>query len=519
MLGAVAEEVFDAPPAEHGMGDGCGVGVGPGGEDLGLVTAGGIEADDLAAGEVAGLGLVHVGDAHPAVGQQVAMVLPELVGEDVGDEGGAGLGDLGALAVGEDVKAGRDQLGEQRRAPSAAVKGNGGPGVGADQGPHLGGHPAQLAHQRRPRLGVPHQHPVTAGVGDPGVLLGGHGQTHAGQVRLGQTGFAVIGPHVAVGVEDPCRRLVSVHVTAGQRCEEVPRAALGGEARHPSAHGGDLRGTVQAEEAAQVGGVDPGQSLGPGLAHQGGEHHGEHQRGQAVEGGPGPRVHRGRSLDQAGGGQGGQDDQCPCQWQRRSLGDDRRSLGQRSRAGGLALVGPGQRRGQGLQDARRRGRDRRRGALAGQRPRDRVARNTGPGGDSVHRRASGPRLDDLGHLGLAQLRGTLRAPLGRDKRLHPTGRVVVSPCPRRHVGNSEGRHDLAVAGGTRIHELHRRQPTSHDVAGVPTPRCSSPKQHHTTRVDLKKLHPRRHRHRAGRSQRKGLPMLHTPHSNTIEHPS
>lgn len=60
----------------------------------------------------------------------------------VGHEGAPGLDRLGALAVGRDVEAGPHQLGEQLRAPAAPVEDDGGPGVGADGGPDLGGHPA-----------------------------------------------------------------------------------------------------------------------------------------------------------------------------------------------------------------------------------------------------------------------------------------------------------------------------------------------------------------------------------------
>ena len=104
-----------------------------------------VEAGDLAAGE-APLGAV-VGDAHVAVGEQVVVRAPALVGEATGPEGRAGLSRGGALAVGEDVEAREGELGEQPRGPAAPVEADRGAGVGADELADLGRDGTQLADE------------------------------------------------------------------------------------------------------------------------------------------------------------------------------------------------------------------------------------------------------------------------------------------------------------------------------------------------------------------------------------
>ena len=88
----VAEEVLLAPAAEHGVGEGGGVGIGAGGEDLGLVPGGRVEPCDLAAGEASRPVLVLVGDAHRPVGQPVLLGPAQVVTEGVKRERGAGFG-------------------------------------------------------------------------------------------------------------------------------------------------------------------------------------------------------------------------------------------------------------------------------------------------------------------------------------------------------------------------------------------------------------------------------------------
>jgi hypothetical protein len=87
------------------------VGVGAGGADLGLVAV--LQPGDLSTGEVATPGVI--GDAHPAVGQQVVVASARLVEVVVLGERARCLDGLDALAVGGDVEVGLDQLGEQAR--------------------------------------------------------------------------------------------------------------------------------------------------------------------------------------------------------------------------------------------------------------------------------------------------------------------------------------------------------------------------------------------------------------------
>ena len=100
----VAEEVLLVPTGEHGVRDRGGIGVGAGGDDLGLVAAGGVESGDLAGCEAP---LVRVvGETDAAVGEQVVVGASGLVGVVVFDEAGPGFDRGGTFAVGEDLEPG-----------------------------------------------------------------------------------------------------------------------------------------------------------------------------------------------------------------------------------------------------------------------------------------------------------------------------------------------------------------------------------------------------------------------------
>ena len=200
-------------------------------------------------------------------------------------------------------------------------------------GRHLG----QLADEGGRWWCGPAQHPVAEGVGHPGVDGRRHGQAHAGHVRLGQLGAAVIGAHVAVHVEHPAGLGVGGYVAPGQRRHQLVGPAGAGQALEAPAQRLDLRRPVEAEQAADVDGVEAGQPLGSGLAHQRGEHHGQHQGAKAVEGGLGLVVDLLSTGHQSGGRQRGQDQQRPGHGQRRSLADHRRGLGQLASARRLPL--------------------------------------------------------------------------------------------------------------------------------------------------------------------------------------
>ncbi len=90
-------------------------------------------------------------------------------------------------------------------------------------------------------------------------------------------GTAVVGADVTIDVEHPDRVGVSVDVTPRQGTQQRTGETSLGERGHPSAHGLDLGGAVQAEQASDVDGVDAGQSLDAGFADHRREHHGQHQ--------------------------------------------------------------------------------------------------------------------------------------------------------------------------------------------------------------------------------------------------
>jgi len=102
------------------MGDKARVGIVARRDDLGLVTALLVEAGHLPAGKVALVGVI--GDADPPVGEQIVVFVTGLVNKDVLEEGRAGKQCRGALAIGEDVEAGIDELAEQLGRPAAPVE-------------------------------------------------------------------------------------------------------------------------------------------------------------------------------------------------------------------------------------------------------------------------------------------------------------------------------------------------------------------------------------------------------------
>jgi len=168
------------------MGEHRRVGVGAGGEDLGLVARCGVQPGDLTAGEAAPTGVI--GSAHRPVRQPVLLGPAEVVNEAVQARRAAGLEGERRLAIREDLEAVTDDLGEARLAPPASVKADGGPAPWAHYLARPGRHPAQLGDERRSRGGREHHQPVTVGVGHPGVELGGHRQADAGHVGLGDVG-------------------------------------------------------------------------------------------------------------------------------------------------------------------------------------------------------------------------------------------------------------------------------------------------------------------------------------------
>ncbi len=76
---------------------------------------------------------------------------------------------------------------------------------------------------------------------------------------LGQIMGAVVGPDVPVEIEHPRHRRVELQMLSGERVEQLIRPALGCElADTPADRLGD-GGTVQPDQPAQIGRVDPGQ--------------------------------------------------------------------------------------------------------------------------------------------------------------------------------------------------------------------------------------------------------------------
>ncbi len=170
-------------------------------------------------------------------------------------------------------------------------------------------------------------------------------------MRLGHLRPAVVGVYVTVHVEHSERVRVGSGVAVGQGGEQLGGPVPGGEGGHAPAQGLRLWCPVEAQQPAEVDGVDAGEALGPGFAHQRSEHDGEHQTAQPVEGGPGPTVGRLDAVEQARDRQSRQHDQRPGQRQRRPRGDAGLGLGQLAAPSRLTFGLPGFGAGQRLEPA------------------------------------------------------------------------------------------------------------------------------------------------------------------------
>jgi hypothetical protein len=95
---------------------------------------------------------------------------------------------------------------------------------------------------------------------------------------LDTSAVPVVGVHVPVDVEHAQQVGGSVGVAAGQPAQQLITTVLGGQLAHPPPHGLDLQGTVQADQPAQVGRVDPAQPLDARLADQRRERQRQQQR-------------------------------------------------------------------------------------------------------------------------------------------------------------------------------------------------------------------------------------------------
>src|SRR5208283_2740618 len=94
-------------------------------------------------------------------------------------------GSRSTFAVGEDVEASGDELGEGLGRPASPVEADRRASVVTDKGTDRVRDSCELSGERGSRRGLPHEQPVTEAVTDIGVNLAGHGDAHAGEVRLG----------------------------------------------------------------------------------------------------------------------------------------------------------------------------------------------------------------------------------------------------------------------------------------------------------------------------------------------
>ena len=170
---------------------------------------------------------------------------------------------VGALAIGEHIEAVRAQLLEELRTPALAIEGHGEAPL-THQPPHLGQdltaqHRAQVVIGRcghhEQRLGVLLVH--------PNIGRGRHAQAAPRDPRLGQpVRAAVIGPHVAVDVEQPHGLGVLAHPALGEPSAELRGALARGQLPKLAPQRLCLGGAIQPQQHAQFPRRMPLQLLG-----------------------------------------------------------------------------------------------------------------------------------------------------------------------------------------------------------------------------------------------------------------
>lgn len=294
----VAEEVLLTPPREHGVCHGSRIGIVQRGDDLGLVSADGIEPGDLTAVEVATVGVV--GDEDPSVAEQVVVSVTRSVLERDPLERRGGFLGRGSLEVGEDVEAGSVEPGEELRAPSTPVEADRRTCICTQGLSNLGHDDAQLRGECRPRWSLEDQEPVSEAVRHPGVHLGWHGDAHPGHVGLGDLGFAVVGADVTVDVEQADGVGMGICMATGESQDEFVRPVLIRQFSQSETEPVRLGGPVETEEPPDGCGIQSCEPLSTWLPHHGCEHDTQDERAQAVVGGEGDA--RDASTGAVGGG-------------------------------------------------------------------------------------------------------------------------------------------------------------------------------------------------------------------------
>jgi hypothetical protein len=225
-------------------------------------------------------------------------------------EAGAGHAAAPALAVGEQVEALGEEPPEELRAVAPAIEHDRDPAL-ADEGPDLGEDGRQHRHQARIRLGRDDKEGLARHIIDPVVGRGGHGQTHPGDVSLGQGSLAVVHPHMPVDVEEAHRGPAVGHPAVGQGAAERGGPPRGGQTAELAPHRLDLGRAVEAQDPAEIVRrvlLEPLRALDPEQRHQ----QQRHERGaEAVERGAEAAVDLPGDGEDPARHQGGQGQQHP----------------------------------------------------------------------------------------------------------------------------------------------------------------------------------------------------------------
>ncbi len=107
------------------------------------------------------------------------------------------------LAIGQDVKAHGQQILKQFGTPAAAVKDNGGVPVRSQEFAYFAQHRREHPGHTGVGIGGDHEQGIAALIVDPIIGACGCGEMHAGHIGLRNRVFAVVGPNMAVNIEEP----------------------------------------------------------------------------------------------------------------------------------------------------------------------------------------------------------------------------------------------------------------------------------------------------------------------------
>lgn len=158
---------------------------------------------------------------------------------------------VASLAVGQQIKIGLQDLQEEPRTETAAIKHDGEP-TPAHQAAQFPQEARKHLDQTGIGFGGDHKQRIARGVIDP--VIGGrrHRQAHARQVSFGQTVLAMISAHMAVDVEESHRLATPLNAVLGQGLAELGGAFEEGQPREFAPERFNFRSPIDSKHPAQI---------------------------------------------------------------------------------------------------------------------------------------------------------------------------------------------------------------------------------------------------------------------------